>query len=69
MSLEFVICFDVDAASRTDSQPSKLTAGVLLPGVADRLYSMNFKGPLFNQVFYPTRGILVWYAVTVVGSA
>ena len=31
------------------------------PGIADRLYSMNFKGPPFNQVFYPTRGILVWY--------
>ena len=28
------------------------------PGIADRLYSMNFKGPPFNQVFYPTRGIL-----------
>ena len=31
------------------------------PGIADRLYSMNFKGPPFNQVFYPTRGILAWY--------
>ena len=31
------------------------------PGLADRLYSMNFKGPPFNQVFYPTRGILAWY--------
>jgi hypothetical protein len=31
------------------------------PGIADRLYSMNFKGPPFNQVFFPTRGILVWY--------
>jgi Flp pilus assembly protein TadD len=30
-------------------------------GIADRLYSMNFKGPPFNQVFYPTRGILAWY--------
>ncbi|HEY4930214.1 MAG TPA: tetratricopeptide repeat protein [Terriglobales bacterium] len=30
-------------------------------GLADRLYSMNFKGPPFNQVFYPTRGILAWY--------
>ena len=31
------------------------------PGIADRLYSMNFTGPPFNQVFYPTRGILAWY--------
>ena len=31
------------------------------PGIADRLYSMNFAGPPFNQVFYPTRGILAWY--------
>jgi len=31
------------------------------PGIADRLYSINFKGPPFNQVFYPTRGILAWY--------
>ena len=31
------------------------------PGLADRLYSMNFQGPPFNQVFYPTRGILAWY--------
>jgi Flp pilus assembly protein TadD len=31
------------------------------PGIADRLYSMNFQGPPFNQVFYPTRGILAWY--------
>src|SRR5271165_6173862 len=30
-------------------------------GIADRLYSMNFQGPPFNQVFYPTRGILAWY--------
>jgi dipeptidyl aminopeptidase/acylaminoacyl peptidase len=30
-------------------------------GLADRLYSMNFKGPPFNQFFYPTRGILAWY--------
>ncbi len=30
-------------------------------GIADRLYSMNFKGPPFNQVFYPTRGILAFY--------
>ena len=31
------------------------------PGLADRLYSMNFQGPPFNQVFYPTRGILAFY--------
>jgi hypothetical protein len=31
------------------------------PGLADRLYSMNFQGPQFNQVFYPTRGILAFY--------
>jgi Flp pilus assembly protein TadD len=31
------------------------------PGLADRLYSMNFQGPPFNQVFYPTRGILAYY--------
>ena len=30
-------------------------------GIADRLYSMNFMGPPFNQVFYPTRGILAYY--------
>jgi WD40-like Beta Propeller Repeat len=31
------------------------------PGLADRLFSINYKGPPFNQVFYPTRGILAWY--------
>ena len=30
-------------------------------GIADRLYSMNFQGPPFNQVFYPTRGLLAYY--------
>src|SRR5271165_5261317 len=30
-------------------------------GIADRLYSMNFQGPPFNQVFYPTRGVLAYY--------
>jgi Flp pilus assembly protein TadD len=31
------------------------------PGIADRLFSMNYDGPPFPQVFYPTRGILAWY--------
>jgi Flp pilus assembly protein TadD len=31
------------------------------PGIADRLFSMNYDGPPFAQVFYPTRGILAWY--------
>ncbi len=43
----------------TNSHQNKLPG--FAPGMANRLYSMNFKGPPFNQVFYPTRGILVWY--------
>jgi Flp pilus assembly protein TadD len=31
------------------------------PGIADRLFSMNYDGPPFPQVFYPTRGVLAWY--------
>jgi len=31
------------------------------PGLSDRLFSTNFRDFRFNQVFYPTRGILVWY--------
>jgi hypothetical protein len=30
-------------------------------GLADRLFSMNYKNVPFAQVFYPTRGILAWY--------
>jgi Flp pilus assembly protein TadD len=30
-------------------------------GLADRLFSMNYKYVPFAQVFYPTRGILAWY--------
>ncbi len=30
-------------------------------GILDRLYSTNFRDIRFSQVFYPTRGILVWY--------
>jgi tetratricopeptide (TPR) repeat protein len=43
----------------TNSHQSSLPG--FAPGIADRLYSMNFQGPPFNQVFYPTRGILAWY--------
>ena len=43
----------------TNSHKSELPE--FAPGIADRLYSMNFKGPPFNQVFYPTRGVLAWY--------
>jgi Flp pilus assembly protein TadD len=32
-----------------------------VPGLADRLFSMNYPDVAFTQVFYPTRGILVWY--------
>jgi len=32
-----------------------------VPGLADRLFSMNYRDIRFSQVFYPTRGILVWY--------
>ena len=32
-----------------------------VPGLADRLFSMNYKYVPFAQVFYPTRGILAWY--------
>jgi Flp pilus assembly protein TadD len=31
------------------------------PGLSDRLFSTNYRDFRFNQVFYPTRGILVWY--------
>jgi|CZKY01.1.fsa_nt_gi Flp pilus assembly protein TadD len=31
------------------------------PGLSDRLFSTNYKDFRFNQVFYPTRGILAWY--------
>lgn len=30
-------------------------------GILDRLYSTNYRDIAFSQVFYPTRGILVWY--------
>jgi Flp pilus assembly protein TadD len=30
-------------------------------GLSDRLYNTNFPDIAFNQVFYPTRGILAWY--------
>jgi Flp pilus assembly protein TadD len=32
-----------------------------VPGVVNRLFSMNYKDVRFLQVFYPTRGILGWY--------
>ena len=31
------------------------------PGLADRLFSSSYKDYRFDQVFYPTRGILAWY--------
>ena len=31
------------------------------PGLSDRLFSTNYQDVAFNQVFYPTRGILAWY--------
>ena len=31
------------------------------PGLSDRLYNTNYPDIPFNQVFYPTRGILAWY--------
>ncbi|MGA2217446.1 MAG: tetratricopeptide repeat protein [Terracidiphilus sp.] len=31
------------------------------PGLSDRLYNTNYPDIAFNQVFYPTRGILAWY--------
>ena len=31
------------------------------PGLSDRLYNTNFPDIQFNQVFFPTRGILAWY--------
>jgi Tfp pilus assembly protein PilF len=30
-------------------------------GLSDRLYNTNFPDLAFNQVFFPTRGILAWY--------
>ncbi|UWZ82562.1 tetratricopeptide repeat protein [Occallatibacter riparius] len=30
-------------------------------GILDRIYSVNYPNVEFNQVFYPTRGILAWY--------
>lgn len=32
-----------------------------VPGLSDRLFSMNYNSIRFLQVFYPTRGILAWY--------
>jgi len=31
------------------------------PGLSDRLYNTNYDDIAFNQVFFPTRGILAWY--------
>jgi tetratricopeptide (TPR) repeat protein len=31
------------------------------PGLSDRLFSTNYDHLNFNQVFYPTRGVLAWY--------
>ena len=31
------------------------------PGLADRLFSINYPDVAFSQVFYPSRGILAWY--------
>ena len=31
------------------------------PGLSDRLFNANYNHLGFNQVFYPTRGILAWY--------
>jgi len=31
------------------------------PGLSDRVFSTNYDHLGFNQVFYPTRGILAWY--------
>lgn len=31
------------------------------PGLSDRLYNTNYMDLAFNQVFFPTRGILAWY--------
>jgi tetratricopeptide (TPR) repeat protein len=31
------------------------------PGLSGQLFSMNYNGIAFTQVFYPTRGILAWY--------
>jgi Flp pilus assembly protein TadD len=31
------------------------------PGLSDRLFSTTYQDVRFNQVFFPTRGILVWY--------
>src|SRR6185369_1367554 len=31
------------------------------PGLSDRLFSTTYMHVDFTQVFYPTRGILVWY--------
>lgn len=41
--------------------PHKEDSFKFVPGLADRLYSMNYRDIRFSQVFYPTRGILVWY--------
>jgi Flp pilus assembly protein TadD len=31
------------------------------PGISDRIFGLNYDNLDFNQVFYPTRGILAWY--------
>lgn len=45
-----------NATNKNDSKDPAFTSGLL-----DRVYSVNYPNIEFNQVFYPTRGILAWY--------
>lgn len=48
------------APPNTGNEHEKETPG-FVPGLLDRLFSTNYRDIRFTQVFYPTRGILVWY--------
>jgi Flp pilus assembly protein TadD len=50
----------------TSIAPPRLNSGTkddfnFVSGLSDRLFSMNYRSIAFNQVFFPTRGILAWY--------
>jgi Flp pilus assembly protein TadD len=42
--------------NKNDNKDREFVSGIL-----DRVYSVNYHNVEFNQVFYPTRGILAWY--------
>ena len=45
-----------NSTNKNDRRDPAFTSGIL-----DRIYSANYPNLEFDQVFYPTRGILAWY--------